>query len=336
MIRAPLVLLLLGACAAEAPHEAPVPVEPRVAWAAPEPADSQVLVTLPAEVEPDPAATTTIGPRVAGRIVSWEVRTGDAVRRGERLARLDSPALVGLAATVDGRRRARESADARLAAGVGTRADLAQADAELADAQATLDSARRTLTVGGGDAVWSSPVDGVIGALACSQGQDVGPGDACVVLVDASRVAVLARLPERHLARLDGATGRWVGTDGARVDALPLTSREPVADRASRTVALRFAVPAAAGLVPYTSGRVDVVVPLDGDAFTVPQAALTTLDGRTVVFARTSDGAEPLPVEVLGRDGEGTIVRGPLAGREIAFRGVFELKSRALLGGEDA
>lgn len=334
-MKRPVLALLLAACGAEAPHEAPVPAAPQAAWAAPATADRQVLVTLPAEVEPDPAATTTLGPRVAGRLVAWDVRPGDAVRRGQRLARLDSPALVGLAATVDGRRRARDAAEARLAAGVGTRAELAQADAELADSQATLDSARRTLAVGTGDASWTSPVDGVVGALRCTQGQDVGPGDACVVLVDPSRVAVLARVPERHLARLDGATGRWIGTDGVRVDALALASREPVADRESRTVALRFAVPPGSALVPYTSGRVDVVVPLTDGAFAVPHAALTTLDARPVVFARTPDGAEPLAVEVLGRDGDTAIVRGPLAGREVAFRGVFELKSRVLLGGEE-
>lgn len=331
----PLLTLLLAACG-HAP-EAPAPTAPPdlgVAWIAPRVATQQVLVTLPGEVEPSPDSTTLLGPRVAARIVRWEVGPGDTVRAGDRLAWLDSPTLAGLEATVDGRRRVRDAMEARVTVGVGTRAEVAEADAALGDAAATLAATRSTLRAGASGTAWTSPATGVVGALGCAQGEEVGPSHACVTLVDPTHATVLVRVPERHLGRLDGAVGHWHGTDGRTLEALPFGMRAPVADRASRTVAVRFLVPEDVDpLTPYTSGRVDVVVPLPEGAWAVPERAVTVLDRHKVVFLRRGETGEAVQVEVLGRMGEDLIVRGDLtATDEVAWRGVIELKSIALLG----
>ncbi len=328
-----LLWVLLG-CGG-APDAAPVEVDPlaRVAWTAPRPATHQILVTLPAEVEASPDGLTALGPRVPARIVQWLVAPGDAVARGDALAVVESPSLSGLTATVAGQRRARDAREAQLGAGMATIADLAEADAALAGNAAALASARALLQTRAGATVWTSPADGLISAVSCAQGIEVGPEDPCVTLVDPTRTTLLARVPERHLPHLDGLQGRWHGADGQTLDGLTLRAREPLAHAPSRTVAHRFALPEGVTLLPGTSGRLDLIVPI-ADTWAVPEAALTQLEGRPVVFVRDGEHARAVPVTSPGRDATPghVLVQGALdASSAIAWRGVFLLKSLALL-----
>ncbi len=338
-MRPSLLAVLLAACAEQAPPPpTPAPATTGVAWIAPAPAERQVVVTLPAQVEPRPDAVVVRGPPVESRIASWKVAPGDAVREGDPLAVLESPRLTGLSAAVAGRRRALDAAHARLEAGVGTVGDVAAAEADLATTAAELASARESVRGGAEGAVWTSPADGVVAELGCARGASAGPDDPCVTLVEPGAVAVHTRVPERHLQRLSEVTARWHGHDGLTLEDLPLASREPAADPTTRTVALRFGVEAPTALVPWTSGRVDLVAPAPPGAWIVPSSALTTLDDRAVVFARSGDEARPVEVTVLGRgpDPDTALVDGAIDGAEVAWRGVFQLKGAALLGEEEA
>lgn len=326
-----MILMWLLACGHEEPEpERRDPLE-RVAWMAPVPATRQVLVTLPAEVEALPDALHTFGPRVAGRVTRWLVEPGDTVEVGRPLAVVESASLRGLAASVDGQRKVRDARQARLDAGFGTVADVAEAEAALAMAAAELDATRGVLRPDGRGAVWSSPRAGVVSAIRCAQGVEVGPADACISVVEPGRVGVLTHVPERHLRRLDGVVGRWAGNDGGAAGELALRTRAPEIDRASRTLAVRF--DGAGALLPGSSGRIDLIVPID-EAWELPESAIVAMEGDDVVFIRTPEGAQHVSVEVLGRgERERTrLVRGPLrAEHEVAWRGVFLLKSLALL-----
>jgi len=62
-------------------------------------------------------------------------------------------------------------------------------------------------------------------------------------------------------------------------------------------------------------------------AITVPESALQTVEGRTVVFIRTAEGFRAAPVAVASRGGGQATVTG-LSGREtIAGKGSFTLKA---------
>lgn len=90
------------------------------------------------------APTVDLAAKVSGRVVEIPVREGDRVKKGDLLMRLD----IGEAAVaVERDRRGVESAEARLKdLAVGSRAaEVAAAQAEVADRGAALDLARREL-----------------------------------------------------------------------------------------------------------------------------------------------------------------------------------------------
>ena len=85
------------------------------------------------------------------------------------------------------------------------------------------------------------------------------------------------------------------------------------------------------------AGRVSITATAEAGAFVVPSAALTRVAGESVVFVATDPtgtGAALVPVEVIGRSEGNLVVLGEAlsADARVAARGVFYLKSLALLG----
>ena len=75
--------------------------------------------------------------------------------------------------------------------------DLAQYEIDLANTQARVDSAKRTLE----DALVRSPLDGVVVQIFSRQGERVSPG-GIVKVVDMNQLRVLADVDELHVSRL--------------------------------------------------------------------------------------------------------------------------------------
>ncbi|TVQ92965.1 MAG: HlyD family efflux transporter periplasmic adaptor subunit [Deltaproteobacteria bacterium] len=331
----PLAALLLFACTSAPqatdgpPHDAAL----RASWIAPRAAERHVLITLPAEVEPLPNARTHLAPRLPIRVVRWRVEPGTEVEVGTPLADIESPNLASLDARSRSQRRLRDARQGQLDLGVGTEADLAAAEIELAAADAALRDARRTVTSKGGGSTWTSPVAGVVGPITCPQGSEIQADTACLTVDRPGEVRVRAWLPERYLHRLRDPQATFTVSDGRVLGPLTMVGREPSIDAQSRTVGLRFAVDGT-DLLAGTSGRLALSVQAPPGTFVVPASALTPLDGQDVVFLRS--GHEPItaPVERLGLGTEPktVVIRADLPpGSEIAWRGVFGLKSELLL-----
>lgn len=328
----PLLLLVACATAPEATEEPRSAID-RAAWRAAEPAERHVLITLPAEVEPLPSARTHLAPRLPIRIVQWRVEPGDALEIGTPLATIQSPSLASLDAVSRTQRRLRDTRQDQLELGIGTAADLASAEVDLASAAAKQRDARSTVTTGGGESVWISPLAGVVGPLTCQQGAEIQPGTPCLTVDRPGEVRVRAWLPERYLPQLRDAQGTFTASDGRKLGPLPLVSREPSIDAQSRTVGLRFQVEAPE-LLAGTSGRLALSVRAPDGAFTVPTSALTTLDGDDVIFVQTEGALSTLTVQRLGLgiEPETVVLQGDLpTGAQIAWRGIFSLKSALLL-----
>jgi len=69
-------------------------------------------------------------------------------------------------------------------------------------------------------------------------------------------------------------------------------------------------------------------------ALRVPGAALVRSGGQAYVFSKTTDGFEPVAVQVLASEGDSVLLRGPLAaGAEVVVRGTAAVKA-AWQGGE--
>lgn len=345
----PFWIVLLAACGHDATEETAQPdLSERVAFAEVEPAERVPVAVLPAQILPDTGAVHDLGPGVEGRLIGWRVTPGDVVSAGDPLAELRSPELSGLesraselAAIVAEQARTVELRQAAADRGVASAADLREAQGFLASSRAALDAVqsqlrahRDTTTREGGTWLWRAPADGVVGEIRCALG-GVDPSRTCLTLVQPEGVVLEVQVPERHLATLESSvTAQFTAADG-RTWSFDEIGRAPSIDPRSRSRSFRFAATGPDGPLQGASGRALLEVEADPELVRIPLAALTRYDAIPAVFVASGELAEPKAVEVVGRDAAGAVVRGLEPDDRVAVRGVYLLKSLALLE-EDA
>ncbi|MBN2799717.1 MAG: efflux RND transporter periplasmic adaptor subunit [Deltaproteobacteria bacterium] len=291
-------------------------------------------------------------PEVSGKIVALPFQVGEAVHKGDVVARLDVELLslqvsqadaavklaqlgVETAETALGRARAlRES-------GSLTPQQFEQAESghEVALLQAQQAAAGLGLARHQRDsAVLRAPFDGRIGQIAAEEGAWFSPmavspyAPGLVTVVDLDTVKVDLQVTERDVVRL-GVGGEARVMVDAVADRLPpegLLARVATvgvsADPASRTFPVRVVAdnPDHA-LLAGTHARVGLVLEGRPGALVVPEAAILGEDALYVVTV--SDGvATRVPVQVGLYGDQGIEVIGDLApGAEVAVRGHFGL-----------
>ncbi len=157
------------------------------------------LVAAPGRVEPV-SEEIDIGAELAGRLADVLVDEGDAVTRGQALARLDS-----------------DDERARLAS---AEASLAVADAELARAEASVRLARARVQEANAlleKTVLRAPVDGIVLRRYKEAGESVAPEskDSARVftVADTRRLRVRVDVDETDVARLALGQPAWVTAD---------------------------------------------------------------------------------------------------------------------------
>ncbi|MGR8998700.1 MAG: efflux RND transporter periplasmic adaptor subunit [Gammaproteobacteria bacterium] len=75
----------------------------------------------------------------------------------------------------------------------------------------------------------------------------------------------------------------------------------------------------------------EIIQSSDNNAFKVPNAAIAQNEGKSFIFIRTQNGFKVIPVTVLGKQGEESIISGDLTGDEnIAIKGAVALKANWL------
>lgn len=303
-------------------------------------------VLVPAEVESDPSFTAHVSALVASRISTVEVRVGDRVSRGQRLATLASSDVGNTRASLaearvrrDAARAARDRQAQLVEAGIGARRGLVEAEAQLAAIEAEMRGLSGSLSVIGGGrgatAHVTAPIDGLVVALHATVGEVVEPGATLFTILDPSHVWVVGHVPELDLAYAEvGATGtlaipalpgrRWTG----RVDFVA-----PTLDATTRTLDLRFRLDTPdASLRAGLFGRIALLTDDSSDApLVVPRAALARIDGLDVVFLPDADDEtifHPVPVR-LGRHDRGLheLLEGLDEGARYVTRGAFTLRS---------
>jgi RND family efflux transporter MFP subunit len=253
-----IALLLLAGCDAPAatrpaasaePAARPVEVQ-RVQFAS-EGASREFVGVVRARYETD------LGFRVAGKIVSRAVNTGDVVHAGDVVARLDDKdfalqvesAEAELAAATSS--LAQAAADAERYATLKARgfAAVAEFDRKKAakdEAEGRLERARRALELARNQLSYAerkADADGVITATPAEAGQVVAIGQPVVRLArDGEKEAVVA-LPESFLGEARGAQASvrlW--SDPDRRFSAHLRELSPQADAMTRTYAGRFTI----------------------------------------------------------------------------------------------
>jgi RND family efflux transporter MFP subunit len=261
------------------------------------------------------AATVQAVPKINGRLESVNVQLGDAVRRGQIIAKVEDREIQEQVRQAEAAYRVAEAtirqrdADLKLAQtnlernkslldrqllpkqtfdDTDARHQAAVAQLDLAKAQFEQSKARlEELKINLSNTVISSAVDGFVGKRFLDPGASVSPNVPVASLVDIRTVRMVANLVEKDVRRVKVGTHADID-----VDAYPgetFTGRvsrvAPVFDPATRTAEMEIEVPNPGfRLKPGMYARVQLTVAMKPDAITVPSNAVVRLDDKTGVF----------------------------------------------------
>ena len=260
-------------------------------------------------------ATVAVVPRAAGRLQDINVRLGDRVTRGQRIAKIEDfeiqeqvkqqeaalevsratirqrEADLKLAETNAERSRnlfARQLLPKQTLDDTEARYQAAVAQLDLARAQNTQSSARLDeLRINLQNTIIVSPVNGFVARRAVDPGAFVGQNAPVVDVVDIGRVRLVANIVEKDLDQLQAGDETQV-----EVDAFPgemfmgrIARVAPVLDPATRTAPIEIEI-ANPGfrLKPGMYARVTVTTDERKDALVVPANAVVDTGGRRGVF----------------------------------------------------
>jgi multidrug efflux system membrane fusion protein len=339
-----LASVLLAACSAPAPHTPPPPavLVRTIEAAAAVPAQQVYSGEVRARIETD------LGFRIGGKLVERRVDVGTTIAAGAPLALLDAQdvrlaeaaaraavsaaeADVGLARSELSRAQALQARSFVSSAVLDTRRSALQA------AEARLRQARAQAEVAANQAGYArleAPAAGVITAVLAEPGQVVAAGQPVFQLARPDQREVLIHVPE-------GRAAQFVPGMPARVRAWSAPDRElagsvrelaPAADAATRTYALRVAVPGAdETLALGSTATVAFDAPAAaGGGVLLPLAAVTRTSGQpgggTVWVVGAEGTVRALAVELgLWRE-DGVVVRAGLPERaRVVVAGVHTL-----------
>ncbi len=245
-----------------------------------------------------------ISSRIAAYIRSLEVREGERVTRGQRLAALDSQDVTGAIRQAEANRdkavaalrdanKDLEDAEALFAKGVLSASALRKARLEQDVAAKELDGARAALVAARADLRYTeilSPVAGVVVARPARSGDLVTPGSP-IVTVESDTALLFEtfiaesqlgniRLGDRADIRID-ATGRAYAGEVLRL----VSSGDPV----TRRYLAKISLDDTSGLLPGMFGRSAFTIG-GHPGLLVPEAALAERGGLTGVFVVRPDG----------------------------------------------
>jgi len=301
-----------------------VEVQPAKVW----PMQASVTAYGSAETSADRAEVVTVD--VESRVSQVFVASGEPVRRGQALLRLNPSANSRL--DVDKAVRDATAASAEAGRVARLREQGLATDAELAAAHATADSAvqlRDSLLARIGDGVTlAAPRAGVVDELKLQPGDLLPAGTAVARIVDPA--AVIARLgvePE-DAARLRPQQQVVLVLLSAGASAVQgrVTHVDPRIDAQTRLATALVQVDPPAVLAPGTTLRGEIVVDRHEKAIVVPRSAVLYATGQPYVYVVQNGKAVRREVQTGFEDAEHIEVdSGVSAGDQVVVSGNYEL-----------
>lgn len=273
-----------------------------------------------------PMEQSAVKAEVAARLAEVPVREGQAVRRGDLLARFETVELAARLAekqaNLEGARAQLVLADKTLAknrtlnrSNIVSDTSLDQAESSFGFQRAQVDAlaaqvelARKALR----DAVVLSPIDGMVATRAVNPGETLAVNAAMFTIVDLSQVEVEATVPAGQVARL--AVGQTAGLRvegfGERVFAGRVARINPMARAGSRAITVYVTVDNRDGALRggmFAAG--EVLVAEARDAVAVPPAAIRHDDQGDFVLAVADGRTLRRPVTRLAAWARGDLVQ---------------------------
>lgn len=320
-------------------------------------------IRVPGRIEADETRLARVGAPVAGRVTDLEAREGDAVRRGQVLAVINSVELstaqLGYLKAVSQRglaARAAARAQQLLDADVIGTAELQRRQAELTQAEAEVNAAGDQLKVLGmskaalerlastrtihSTAQLVAPIAGTIIDRKVTEGQVVQPADGVFLIADLSHVWAVADVPEQIAGRV--RAGESVQMEIAALPGRTVAGRlnyvSPTVNPETRTVRVRMDLPNAERELRPNMLASMLIRGAPQSRLTVPADAVVREQNRDFVFVEQGRHTYRLHPVQLGTESEGRriVVSGLRDTDVIVVAGAFHLnnerKQRELAG----
>lgn len=312
---------------------------------------------LSARVELDQLRVARIGASVTGRITEINAVLGQAVKKGERLALLNSTELgraqsdyLKATSQVNLRRITVKRAERLLESGVIAEAELQERQGVLTEADVDLRAAADQLRVMGmSDADLkrldkqrsihsfspvSASIDGVVIERNIAIGQVVQPADSLYTVADLSQLWLVAEIPEQqaHWARQgDQAHAEVPALPGETVSGKLIYVADLV-NPETRTVTVRMALANPQRLFkPQMLATLKISKP-GSQTLTVPSQAVVRENDKDYVFVQTAASRFELRPVKLGLENahKRPLLAGLQAGERIVVNGAFHLNNERL------
>ncbi|CAN5440276.1 hypothetical protein BH10PSE12_BH10PSE12_38490 [soil metagenome] len=300
-------------------------------------------IELPATIEGDPQGIQIVSAAIGGRIVALTRNLGDAVRRGDALAIIESREAAQLKGEVEASRARAGLAQSQLrreqrlfAERVSPEEDLIAARTAATEASIALRQAQQQLSAAGGGGgslnrlALPSPIAGQIIARSATLGQTMVADAELYRVANLSTVSLsLALLPTDAGLVRPGASVT-VTTSGRQGHAR-VTFISPVLDAQTRLVPVIATMDNRSG--QWRVGEsVNAAIALPGrrggQGIAVPQTAVQSVARKTVVFVRTPNGFRAVQVTVGAPSGDRVTILSGLTGKEqVAATNSFTLKA---------
>ena len=298
---------------------------------------SEIVAQGAIESPPSGMAVLTAG--AEGRITRITKQIGDAVGRGETIARIESRDAANLSGDLSTARaraaqaRAEYDREKRLYdAKVTAQADLQAARADYQAASARVQAASGAASAAGATGNYvlvRSPIAGSITAAPAELGNYVSPQTELFRIANPAQVQAEVSVPVADGRRVERGARAVIEAGGEEVPAR-VRSVTPSANAESRT--LTVVLTPTAGRSVLTPGdyiRARIATSGGGSGgLSVPSEAVQSVGGRNVVFVRTKDGFVPRAVDLGQRTGAtAQILSGVKPGETIAGKNAFLLKA---------
>ena len=272
--------------------------------------------------------STTVKPRVEGFVTRILVDSGDAVRPGTPLMRIDAREQQATVANLESQRAARQ-ADLQYArqqaarmktlfeAGAASRAELEQAETALSTSEAQLRAAEaqiREQEVALAYHQVTSPTAGVVGDIPVRVGDSVTRSTVLTTVDQQAGLEIYVNVPVQEAQNLEvGLPVRLVDDAGRVVATEKVTFVSPSVDPATQSVLAKAALREPGSFRTEQFVRVRVVWS-EAPALTVPIVALNRINGQ--FFAYVAEKGEDGTLVARQR----AVEPGPVVGNDYVVR----------------
>lgn len=299
-----------------------------------------------------------VASEIGGLVVEYPINEGDAVKKGQLLARLNKRSLeLSLAAATaqlkeaEARQKLAERnyqrAEELFESQVFSRSQLDDTLFEFNAWQGRIDNLKAEIARIEYDmerSVIPAPFDGVVVAKHTELGEWLGVGDEVVELLSLEALEVVVDVPEQYYrsVRVGGSASLSFEAIPGRTIRGAITAIIPKADEQARTFPVKVRIPDSAGRIGVGMLAQAQLQGLSaggaaGSATIVPKDAIVRQGPQTLVYLLDGDGGiKPAPVQTGAGSGAWVEVRGPVKpGDRVITRGNERLMPGQKVRGEE-